>query len=321
MSTPAHFTVDQPIDRAARRAACDCLLPGDSASAERLFLAVEAREGGWESARVCRGSGGRVIGASLILERPGGAGTMVLPRGGSVGWEAPSAAAARASIAHFLKGGSDRVIIALTAAAGDSQSAVLQAAGMDPLTTLSFLERKLSSEDARDGDPEEAGGRAGGVRVAPLPRDPSAILSALERTYEGSMDCPELTARRSASRVLESHLEGHTEVPRTWLGLRVADSLAGLSLVRARAVGGGQSPTWDLIYLGLAPECRGRGLGDHLLRRTITQLAARRSSRLSLACDVRNRPALNLYWRHGFREVEQRMAWINRDTTSVVHKL
>jgi ribosomal protein S18 acetylase RimI-like enzyme len=62
------------------------------------------------------------------------------------------------------------------------------------------------------------------------------------------------------------------------------------------------------VYLGLTPSARGRGLGDLLVRQALATTAALGASRLSLAVDSQNGPALKLYYRHGLQRVASKLA-------------
>src|SRR5207244_5235963 len=64
----------------------------------------------------------------------------------------------------------------------------------------------------------------------------------------------------------------------------------------------------ELVYLGVVPEARGRGLGDLLMRRALATTAAMRLGRLTLAADVANPPALALHYRHGFKRAGGKIA-------------
>jgi ribosomal protein S18 acetylase RimI-like enzyme len=70
----------------------------------------------------------------------------------------------------------------------------------------------------------------------------------------------------------------------------------------------------ELVYIGLGPDLRARGLGDRLLRDALGLAAARRkrdcADAITCAVDRRNQPALRLYKRHGFREISGRIAFV-----------
>ena len=66
----------------------------------------------------------------------------------------------------------------------------------------------------------------------------------------------------------------------------------------------------ELVYLGVPPAQRGRGVGDLLMRQAAATVAASKHSRLSLAVDAGNLPALKLYWRHGLQAIGRKVALI-----------
>jgi len=73
----------------------------------------------------------------------------------------------------------------------------------------------------------------------------------------------------------------------------------------------------ELVYLGLAPEARGRGVGSTMLRQAMQLILADQKRRFSLAVDSRNEPALRLYYRFGMQHVATRWAMI-RDLRSTI---
>jgi mycothiol synthase len=60
-----------------------------------------------------------------------------------------------------------------------------------------------------------------------------------------------------------------------------------------------------VIYLGLTPAARGRGLGRAVLRHAL-ELARAHVPRLELAVDLRNMPAVRLYQAAGFTARDRR---------------
>ena len=57
---------------------------------------------------------------------------------------------------------------------------------------------------------------------------------------------------------------------------------------------------WEVVYLGLTPPARGRGLGRTAIQHAL-DLAHPHASRLELAVDIRNLPATRLYESVGLR--------------------
>jgi ribosomal protein S18 acetylase RimI-like enzyme len=67
----------------------------------------------------------------------------------------------------------------------------------------------------------------------------------------------------------------------------------------------GEEGTWEVSYLGLIPEARGRGLGRASLSHALNQ-SRPHANRLELAVDIRNAPAEALYRRSGFSPFARR---------------
>jgi ribosomal protein S18 acetylase RimI-like enzyme len=64
------------------------------------------------------------------------------------------------------------------------------------------------------------------------------------------------------------------------------------------------------VYVGLIASYRGRGLGNALMEHALSTTASVGCRRLSLAVDSKNKPALQLYHRHGLSKVCTRAALI-----------
>jgi ribosomal protein S18 acetylase RimI-like enzyme len=91
-----------------------------------------------------------------------------------------------------------------------------------------------------------------------------------------------------------------------WTLLRIEGEPAGAVLLNPFPA----HRTVELVYLGLAPSARGRGLGKQLLQHGLWLLNGRRERTLTLAVDQRNTPALAIYEAAGMRPVVRRVALI-----------
>jgi ribosomal protein S18 acetylase RimI-like enzyme len=65
----------------------------------------------------------------------------------------------------------------------------------------------------------------------------------------------------------------------------------------------------DLVYLGVVPEARGRGVGRALLGQAIRDTARMGLPALVVAVDTQNAPAVRLYAGAGFKEVRRRLVF------------
>jgi GNAT superfamily N-acetyltransferase len=135
------------------------------------------------------------------------------------------------------------------------------------------------------------------------PQTEKDFRRVLDRTYIGSLDMPELEGVRSLDDVIAAHQAGGRFDPSRWIvghieGEPEAAAVVLLSDQPDRAL-------WEIAYLGLTPEARGRGLGRVALRHAL-EMARPHSSRLILAVDARNKPAYRLYRRAGFLPFDRR---------------
>jgi ribosomal protein S18 acetylase RimI-like enzyme len=139
----------------------------------------------------------------------------------------------------------------------------------------------------------------------------SDFAAAVAGSYEASLDCPRLNGRRNIEDVLAGHKAAGEFDPRLWFVLHAdtngADPEPAGVLLLSRST---RTDALELVYLGLLPRYRGRGLGDLMMQHTLATAAQVGSRRLSLAVDSRNEPALRLYRRHGLTRVCTRSALI-----------
>jgi ribosomal protein S18 acetylase RimI-like enzyme len=123
---------------------------------------------------------------------------------------------------------------------------------------------------------------------------------ALERTYEGTLDCPELNGKRTKEEILAGHRgQGKFHPDFWWLVHDGAEPVAVVLLVEMP-----DALTWELAYLGIVPSARRRGIARAMTIRALHAVRSQGAARLLLAVDERNSPALALYDSLGFVEIE-----------------
>jgi ribosomal protein S18 acetylase RimI-like enzyme len=183
----------------------------------------------------------------------------------------------------------------------------LTAGGMRHVTDLIYLECDTRRERRREHEspwkptPPPLDWRSFG------PDSEDDFRAALEATYDGSLDMPELDGLRSLDDVLAGHRAGGRFVADRWrLGrVRGEPNAAAVVLLSASL----DRDMWEVAYLGLTPPARGRGLGRAALEYALA-LAEPHVPRIELAVDLRNGPARRLYDRAGFRPFERRAVYI-----------
>lgn len=134
------------------------------------------------------------------------------------------------------------------------------------------------------------------------------LCDCLERTYEGTLDCPELFGLRETSDILESHLACGRHDPELWWVALRGDRAVGCALFNPYPDQG----SVELVYLGLSPEVRGVGLGGRLMGLGLQQVSRMNIQRVACAVDERNAPARRLYDRLGFSRFDTREAFVSR---------
>jgi ribosomal protein S18 acetylase RimI-like enzyme len=136
--------------------------------------------------------------------------------------------------------------------------------------------------------------------------DPDVFHRTLLRTYEDTLDCPEVNGVRDLAEVLEGHrAQGPYDPGRWWLALD-GDQPVGVLVLSAVP----EWEAWDVAYVGVVPEARGRGWGRELMHRALRAAHASEATHLTLSVDARNRPAWRLYLALGFEAYECREVYL-----------
>ena len=154
-----------------------------------------------------------------------------------------------------------------------------------------------------------------GLRWRNYSRDTHALFaSTVLATYDKSLDCPALNGLRSIDDILAGHKGAGSFDGNLWFLLCDHDvPLAVLLLNRV-----GSTDLVELVYVGIIPQHRRKGLGDILIRQALHAAATTGCARLSLAVDADNLPALKLYWRHGLQAIGRKLALL-RDLRPTQH--
>jgi ribosomal protein S18 acetylase RimI-like enzyme len=136
--------------------------------------------------------------------------------------------------------------------------------------------------------------------------DAAGFLALIERTYEGTLDCPQIDGLRSTADVVRGHQAVGTFRPELWQIARLGDRDAGCLLVSLHPEVGHA----ELVYLGVIPDFRGRGFGQALTRQALWLAAESQCDRLVLAVDAGNEPAIRSYQAAGLSAWDRRGIWI-----------
>jgi mycothiol synthase len=182
-----------------------------------------------------------------------------------------------------------------------AESVWLRQFGFEPAAELYFLARALEVEipDADEVPP-------GAVEVFAESENAARFAALIERTYEGSLDCPLLNGRRTGVDALASHRLSGQFQPRGWRLYRQDGRDAAVLLLNEHP----DQDAVELVYFGVAPEFRGQGWGRRVVIDAITLSRSWNRAAIFLAVDAGNTFANPLYAGCGFQEVARRSVWI-----------
>ncbi len=174
-------------------------------------------------------------------------------------------------------------------------------AGFRFLAELRYLERDV----AVDAPPQPAHD-PGLSYIDYSPDLETRFVDTLNRTYVDSLDCPGLAGLRDTRDVLVGHRHSGVFDPSAWFLASVDQEAVGILLL-------GDVPERscvEIVYMGVLPAWRGRGVSHGLLSLAVDTARRRRKKSLTLAVDTTNHFAERMYEAWGFAEIGRRRAWI-----------
>ena len=130
--------------------------------------------------------------------------------------------------------------------------------------------------------------------------DEPRFRQLLEATYQNTMDCPEVHRMLDIESTLASYRGQGGYDPRLWFVARDDDRDVGCLILAAHS-----AELWELVYMGLVPAARGRGLGQELVLQALWLAGQRDVAQLALAVDDANSPARAIYGRLGFAPFDE----------------
>ncbi len=255
-----------------------------AAPVEGLYIALRGKE-------VCAGAWGQ--------RQPGNTAVLWPPK-----WNGREVAGASARLVAAVVGTLDTAGIAMTQVLLPSReteiASLLQEAQFRYLATLLYLTCEASdfpTELPTSGDLQfEAYHTSQGERLKGL----------IEQTYKGTRDCTGLDGTRDVSDVLAGYLATGTSGTANWYFIRASDRDVGVLLLAEHA----GSQHWELVYMGLTPEARGRSWGVRITREAQWLARHARVERIVLAVDSANLPAIAMYREAGFVAWDKRAVFV-----------
>jgi ribosomal protein S18 acetylase RimI-like enzyme len=134
----------------------------------------------------------------------------------------------------------------------------------------------------------------------------SRLIDLLEQTYLDSHDCAAMNGKRDIDDVLDGYRGTGNYRPENWLIVREGARDVGALLLADEPVAG----HLELIYMGVAPQARGRGVGNQIARQALRIAGRAGRDRVLLAVDAANGPALAMYGRAGYTTWDRRTVFV-----------
>lgn len=260
---------------------------------QQTLLAVAAGRRSLDGLLVAR-RGGQLIGAAWAEIQPGRTAGLWLPQ--LAGAEPPAIATALlARAADDLRDKHVRMAQALVDPDSQPTAEMFRSAGFEHLTDLLYLVSITGQSRAALVASE--------LTFEPaLPRNEARLTTMIEATYQNTLDCPRLNGVRDCSDVLAGYLATSHDDASHWYLARRGESDIGCLLLAHHA----EMEMWEVVYMGLAPEARGHGLGIELTRHAQWLVRHAGGDRLVLAVDAQNEPAIKTYAAAGFVTFDRR---------------
>jgi mycothiol synthase len=243
--------------------------------------------------------GDRIRAAALLIPHPGRTG-LLLASPPEDDDHARLVGRTAAALLDSVAGTGIRLVQALSSPGEALRTTAWTSAGLRHLASLDYMERPRELQASRRPP-------VPGVELAPWDASDRGVLERLlPATYVETLDCPGLASMRDPADILDGHLAVGAHDPALWT-IAWASGVPVAALLLSAAP---DSDSVEVVYLGIVPRMRGRGLGSSLLAHGLGMVAQRRERTVALAVDARNTPAVALYARAGFRTVRRREAFV-----------
>ncbi len=271
--------------------------------AQRIWQTTQAylgRSGGTLAGLYVAESAGQMVTACAAIDLPGRVTLLMLPS-----WSLTGASAE--TLPDLLGRATEEAVsrpsrfaqILVEPGLADHVRPLLLAAGFEFLANLHYMQRNAFDPAAIQPP--------GGVSWRTLSdAGEQAFIDVIRRTYASSRDCPGLMGIRTMPEILAGHKAAGEFDPAGWYVLQHEGHDVGVLLTARTPL----RPAIEIVYCGLAPEARGKGLGRTCVHKAILRARDLAIPTITLAVDAANDPARRTYEAMGFATYTSRDVWI-----------
>ncbi len=243
--------------------------------------------------------GAELAGAMIGLPVPGAAAVMWPPQASDRAERENVEDTLLQNTSEWLRAKGARLAEVLLSATDNDLAPALLRNGFQHVTRLWYLRHNLERL------PRPA--RAPALVYQPYrPENASLFHESLLRTYDDSLDCPELNGVRCVEEIIAGHQAQGIYDPDRWWLVRLEGQPVGVLLLSEMP----EYSDWGLSYLGVVPEARRQGIGRQLAIKALHEARRATMAALTVSVDCRNEPAWKLYQELGFQVFDQREVYL-----------
>ena len=242
---------------------------------------------------------GELLAAMLIVPNPGRT-AMAFVSPAPVRSDAATAVYLARTACQAQPAAKVRIIQALLDPSQRNEAEVLTQAGFHGLASLVYMQRTARAA-AVPLDLEDS------VQcVHWSDRQRTIFARAIAASYQETLDCPGLLGLRQMDDIIAGHMGTGQFKPKLWFALHRDGDPVGVMLLNLVP----RTGSMELVYLGISPLWRGRGIGRRLLAHGLGVAAEHGVTNVILAVDRSNKPALRMYRSMKFTSTAQKLAMI-----------
>ncbi len=220
---------------------------------------------------------------------------------------------------RFVQWATDPILDTTSTSPGSSQQSDTEwccKLGFEPIAKLEYLAGPIKEHDGRSSAQQDLSGlEFVGIDWEGADRSLDNFAKLVSSTYISTLDCPRLAEFRSAPQTLAGYQQSGAFTSQLWF--RVFDRrepsgepVGCVILSDHSRSAHATSGAIELVYMGLVPEARGRGLGRQMLQQAILLAGRFGAARMIMAVDQDNQPARLIYHQAGFGTILTESVWV-----------